>query len=122
MLGSSWVAAQLAASPEGLNSKSEWVMLFVLSCNRHCSNSSSTGPVWLIDAVQIINEFYNINYIIGLNSTSEWVMLSLLSCNRHCSNSSSTGPVWQLDAVQIINEFYNINYIIWLLLEMSEGN
>jgi hypothetical protein len=32
MLGSSWVAAQLAASQEGLSSKSEWVSRFRTTC------------------------------------------------------------------------------------------
>jgi hypothetical protein len=45
MLGSSWVAAQLAASQEGLSSMSEWVRLSTL-CRTACCDVLESKNIW----------------------------------------------------------------------------
>jgi hypothetical protein len=77
MLGNSWVAAQLAAPPEGLSSMSEWVILILLSGDsivsaNSCLNSSMGS---LISAVFSI--FQYVTNIIDKIYTS-----SILMCDQ----------------------------------------
>jgi hypothetical protein len=51
MLGSSWVAAQLAASQEGLSSMSEWVMFLSAGSSTKLHTKDNRGSVWRKESV-----------------------------------------------------------------------